>query len=57
MASELTYLERRLADERAAVLSTTDPMAREAHLELSRLYELRLRALHRHDSRIQLTSA
>ena len=57
MANELAYLKRRLADERTAVLSTTDPMAREAHLELSRLYEMRLEALHRHASRVQLTSA
>lgn len=57
MASELAYLERRLAEERAAVHSTSDPMAREVHLELSRLYEMRLQALHRHHSRIQLTSA
>lgn len=55
MASEIAYLERRLAEERAAALSTTDPMAREAHREMSRLYELRLKALHMPGPKVELT--
>lgn len=56
MAKEVAYLERRLAEERSAALASRKPSAREAHLELSRLYEARLRALDRTDRKISLLS-
>lgn len=56
MTSEVAYLERRLAQERSAALASLQPTAREAHLELSRLYEARLRALDRSDQKIELVA-
>lgn len=56
MTSEVAYLERRLAEERSAALASLQPTVRDTHLELSRLYEARLRALDRNDQRIELVS-
>jgi len=39
------YYERRVAEERAAALSATNPVIEQQHDELSDLYEERLRAM------------
>ena len=45
METERAFLQRRIVEERLAAMNASDPNARDAHLDLCRLHEVRLRAL------------
>lgn len=45
METERAFMQRRIAEERLAATNASDPKARDAHLDLCRLHEDRLRAI------------